>query len=147
LKLALRHPPHDHKYKNEKRSITVFVGQYTAGYYEHEDDWLQLKLAVVHLCIAKYRELQRAVLLWMFILLIGRSGGGVQLGSLGTAATSGRSVQTPGEYDGGEFGGMMIGIGNRSTRRNPAPVTFYPPQTPHALPGREPGPLRWEASD
>jgi hypothetical protein len=26
----------------------------------------------------------------------------------------------------------MIGKGNRSTRRKPAPVTLCPPQTPHA---------------
>jgi hypothetical protein len=63
-------------------------------------------------------------------------GGGVQLGPLGTAATSRPIVPAPGDYDDGEVGGMMIGKGNRS-----------PPQTPHALPGREPGPPRWEASD
>jgi hypothetical protein len=26
----------------------------------------------------------------------------------------------------------MIGRGNRSTRRKPAPVLLFPPQTPHA---------------
>jgi hypothetical protein len=31
-------------------------------------------------------------------------------------------VPTPGDYDDGEIGGMMIGRGNRSTRRKPAPV-------------------------
>jgi hypothetical protein len=40
----------------------------------------------------------------------------------------------------------MIRRGNRSSRRKPAPVPLYPPQT-LMLPGREPGPLRWEASD
>jgi hypothetical protein len=74
-------------------------------------------------------------------------GGGVQLGPLGTAATNRPIVPTPGDYDDGEIGGMMIGKGNRSTRRKPAPVPLYPPQTPHALPGREPEPPRWEASD
>jgi hypothetical protein len=73
-------------------------------------------------------------------------GGGVQLGPLGTAATNRTIVPAPGDYDDGEFGGM-IGRGNRSTRRKPAPIPLCPPQTPHALPGREPGPLRWEASD
>jgi hypothetical protein len=53
----------------------------------------------------------------------------------------------PGDCDDGEIGGMKIGRGNRSTLRKPAPVPLYPPQTPHALPGREPGPPRWEASD
>jgi hypothetical protein len=74
-------------------------------------------------------------------------GGGVQLGPLGTAATNRPIVPTPGYYDDGEIGGMMIGKGNRSTRRKPAPVPLCPPQTPHALPGSEPGPARWEVSD
>jgi hypothetical protein len=63
-------------------------------------------------------------------------GGGVQLGSLCTAATNRPSVPTPGDYDDGEIGGMMIGRGNRSTRRKPAPVLLCPPHTPHVLPGR-----------
>jgi hypothetical protein len=40
-------------------------------------------------------------------------------------------VPAPGDYDDGEIGGMMIGKGNRSTRRKPAPVPLRPPQTPH----------------
>jgi hypothetical protein len=40
-------------------------------------------------------------------------------------------MSAPGGYDNGEIGGM-IGKGNRSTRRKPAPVTLCPPQTPHA---------------
>jgi hypothetical protein len=75
------------------------------------------------------------------------SGGGVQLGPLGTPTTNMPIVPAPGDYDDGEIGGMMIGRGNRSTRRKPAPAPLCPPQTPHALPGRELGPLRWEASD
>jgi hypothetical protein len=39
-------------------------------------------------------------------------------------------VPAPGDYDDGEIGGM-IGKGNRSTRRKPAPVPLCPPQTPH----------------
>jgi hypothetical protein len=73
-------------------------------------------------------------------------GGGVQLGPLGTAATNRPIVPAAGDYDDGEIGGM-IGRGNRSTRRKPATVPLCPPQTPHALPGREPRPPRWEASD
>jgi hypothetical protein len=69
-------------------------------------------------------------------------GCGVQLGPLCTAATSRLIVPTPGDYDDGEIGGMMIGKGNRSTRIKPAPVPLCPPQTPHALPGGEPGPRR-----
>jgi hypothetical protein len=73
-------------------------------------------------------------------------GGGVHLGPLGTVATNRPIVSAPGDYDDGEIGGM-IGKGNRSTRRKPAAVPLSPPQTPHALPGREPGPPQWEASD
>jgi hypothetical protein len=59
------------------------------------------------------------------------SAGGVQLGPLGTASTNSPILPAPGDYDDGEIGGM-IGKGNRSTRRKPAPVPLCPPQTPHA---------------
>jgi hypothetical protein len=81
----------------------------------------------------------------MLLFLIGVVEGGVQLGPLGTAATKGPIVPAPGDYDDGEIGGM-IGRGNRSTRKKPSPVPLCPPQTQHALPGREPWPPRWEAS-
>jgi hypothetical protein len=61
-------------------------------------------------------------------------GGGVHLGPLGTAATNRPIVPAPGDYD-GEIGGM-IGRGNRSTQRKPAPVPLCPPQTPHAARAR-----------
>jgi hypothetical protein len=61
-------------------------------------------------------------------------GGGVQLGTLGTAATNRATVPALGDYDDGEIGGMMIGRGNQSTWRKPAPVPLCPPQTPHAYP-------------
>jgi hypothetical protein len=50
------------------------------------------------------------------------------------------TVPAPGDYD-GEIGGMMIGRGNRSTQRKPDPVPLCPPQIPHDLLGREPGPI------
>jgi hypothetical protein len=52
------------------------------------------------------------------------------LGPLGTAATNRPIVPATGDYD-GEIGGM-IGRGNRSTLRKPAPVPLCPPQSPHA---------------
>jgi hypothetical protein len=55
-------------------------------------------------------------------------------------------VPSPGDYYDGEIGGL-IGRGNRSTRRKPAPVPPYPPQNPLAVPGHEAGSHRWEASD
>jgi hypothetical protein len=57
-------------------------------------------------------------------------GGGVQMGPLGTTATEWSIVLALGDYDDGEFGGMNIGRGNRSTRRKPAPAPLCPPQIP-----------------
>jgi hypothetical protein len=71
----------------------------------------------------------------------------VQLGPLSTSATSWPIVPAPGDYEGGEFVGMMIDKGNRSTRRKPVPVLLCPPQISHDLAGREPGSPRWEVSD
>jgi hypothetical protein len=68
----------------------------------------------------------------VFTFLIGMERGRVQLGPLGPATTNKPVVPAPGEYDDGEIGGMMIGRGNRSTWRKPAPVPLCPPQTPHA---------------
>jgi hypothetical protein len=56
-------------------------------------------------------------------------GGGVQLGPLGTAATSRPIVPARGNYDDGEIGGT-IGRVNESTRRKPAPMPLCLPQTP-----------------
>jgi hypothetical protein len=53
------------------------------------------------------------------------------LGPLGTAATNRPIVPAPGDYDDGEIG-EMIGRGNRSTRRKPAPMPLSPPQTSYA---------------
>jgi hypothetical protein len=53
-----------------------------------------------------------------------------KLGPLGTSATEWPIVPAPVDYDDGEFGGMKIGRGNRSTRRKPAPAPLCPPQIP-----------------
>jgi hypothetical protein len=53
-----------------------------------------------------------------------------KLGPLGTSATEWPIAPTPGDYDDGEFGGMKIGRGSRSTRRTPAPEPLCPPQIP-----------------
>jgi hypothetical protein len=58
-------------------------------------------------------------------------GGGVQLGPLGTEATSKPIVPALVDYDDGEIG-EMIGRGNLSTRRKPATFPLCPPQAPHA---------------
>jgi hypothetical protein len=70
--------------------------------------------------------------------LIGIVGGGVQLGLLGTTATSRRIVPAPGDYDDGEIGGMMIDRRNRSTRRKPAPLPLFPIKTPTCFPDANP---------
>jgi hypothetical protein len=63
------------------------------------------------------------------------SWGGVRLGPLGTAATTGLLYQPQMIDDGGcrAIGGMKIGRGNRSARRKPAPVLLCPQQIPHDL--------------
>jgi hypothetical protein len=71
--------------------------------------------------------------------LIPLVGGGVQLGPLGTAATDWPIVPAPGDYDDGDFSGMKIGRGNRSTRRKPAPASLCTPQIPGSNPGRRGG--------
>jgi hypothetical protein len=83
--------------------------------------------------------------------MMSSDGGGshfflIQLVSLRASATNWPIVPAPGDYDDGEFGGMVIGKGNRSTRRKPAPVPLCPLRIPHEMTGREPGPPRWEAS-
>jgi hypothetical protein len=49
---------------------------------------------------------------YIYIFKIGIVWGGVQLYTLGTAATNRSIVPTLGDYDDGETGGMMIGRGN-----------------------------------
>jgi hypothetical protein len=79
----------------------------------------------------KPREANPCEAIIKLIFEIGTVGGGVQLGPVGTAVTNRPIVPAPGVYDDGEIGGM-IGRGNRSTRRKPAPVPICPPQTAHA---------------
>jgi hypothetical protein len=52
------------------------------------------------------------------------------MGPLGMSATEWPIVPAPGDYEDGEFGGINIGRGNRSTRRKPAPAPLCPPQIP-----------------
>jgi hypothetical protein len=74
-------------------------------------------------------------------------GGGVQPGPLRMSATNWPTVPAPGDFEDGEFDRMMMGRGNRIAHRKPSSVTLYPPQIPHDLTGREPGPPQWKASD
>jgi hypothetical protein len=64
--------------------------------------------------------------------------GGVQLGPLGTAATNRPTVPTPGDYDDREIGGM-IGSGNRSTRKKPAPSAALSTTNPTCCPDANAG--------
>jgi hypothetical protein len=75
------------------------------------------------------------------------SGSGVHIGSTRHVGHYWPIELAPGDCDGGEFGGMKIGRGNRSTRRKPVPASLCPPQIPLARPGLEPRPPRWEASN
>jgi hypothetical protein len=73
------------------------------------------------------RDVKRNSFSFFLIRLV---GSGVQLGPLGTAATDWPIVTYPGDYDEEEFGGIKIGKGNRSTRREPATAPLCPPQIP-----------------
>jgi hypothetical protein len=75
---------------------------------------------------------------FFFYFLTGIAVGAIQWGPLGTEATNRLIVPAPGYYDDAEIGGM-IGRGNRSTRRKPAPVPLCPPQIPHAARTRTQG--------
>jgi hypothetical protein len=75
------------------------------------------------------------------------SGGGVLLGLLGTSAPDWPIVPALGDYDDGEFGGMKIGKGNRSTRRKLVPAPLVHHKSHLTRRGIEPGPPRWETSD
>jgi hypothetical protein len=57
-----------------------------------------------------------------FFILHSGGGGKSKQGPLDTSATRWPIVSAPGDYDDGEFGGMKIGRGNRSSRRIPAPA-------------------------
>jgi hypothetical protein len=61
----------------------------------------------------------------IIIFLIRILGGGIQLGPLDTSATNWPNVPAPCGYEDGGFGGMMIGRGNRNSRRKPAPVPLF----------------------
>jgi hypothetical protein len=63
-----------------------------------------------------------------------------KLGPLGTSATEWPIVPAPCNYDDGEFGGMKIGRGNRSTRRN-LPQRHFVHHKSHLTrpPGSNPG--------
>jgi hypothetical protein len=66
------------------------------------------------------------------------------LGPLGTAATSRPIVTAPGDYVDGEIGGT--GGETEVLGENLSQCRFVH-HKPHMLPGREPRPPRWEASD
>jgi hypothetical protein len=57
-------------------------------------------------------------------------GGGVQTGSNRHVGHFWPIVPAPGDCQDGEFGGMKIGMGNRSTRRKPVPAPLCPPHLP-----------------
>jgi hypothetical protein len=68
---------------------------------------------------------------------------------LDTEATTGLlgQPQMTGNGDCEEIGGMKIGRGNRSTRRNLSQRHFVHHKSHMTRPGFEPEPPRWEASD
>jgi hypothetical protein len=67
--------------------------------------------------------------------LSGIVGGWIPVGSTRHCSHQWPIVPAPSDYNDVEIGGM-IGRGNRSTWRKPAPVPLCPPQTPHAARAR-----------
>jgi hypothetical protein len=57
-------------------------------------------------------------------------GGGVQIGFTLQVGHFWPIVSAPGDCEDGEFGGMKIGTGKRSTQRIHAPAPLCPPQIP-----------------
>jgi hypothetical protein len=57
-------------------------------------------------------------------------GDGVHTGSTRHVGHFWSIVTAPGDCEDGEFGGIKIGGGNRSTRRKTAPAPLYSPQIP-----------------
>jgi hypothetical protein len=55
-------------------------------------------------------------------------GGGVKTGSIRHVGHFWPIIPAPGDGEDGEFGGIKIGRGNRSTRRKPAPAQLCPLQ-------------------
>jgi hypothetical protein len=72
-------------------------------------------------------------------------GGGVQLGPLGTAATNRPIVPAPGDYDDEKLVEWLAG--ETEVLGENLPQCRFVHHKPHMLPGREPGPPQWEASD
>jgi hypothetical protein len=70
-----------------------------------------------------------------------------KLGTLGTSASNWPIVPAPGECEDGEFGGIKIGMGNRSAQRKPAPTHFVHHKSHLTRPGLEPRLTWWETSD
>jgi hypothetical protein len=66
------------------------------------------------------------------MLFYSQSGGedGVHTGSTRHVGHFWPIVHVPGDCEDGEFGGMKIGRGNRSTRRKPVPEPLSSPQIP-----------------
>jgi hypothetical protein len=77
---------------------------------------------------------------WGFLIRI--VGGGIQLGPLGTSATNWPIVPAPGDYEDGEFGGLVVGRENRSIREQTCPSATLSTTNPHDPTRHEPTPLR-----
>jgi hypothetical protein len=80
--------------------------------------WPSLEIALIFLIFR--------VFFFLFLIV----NGGVQLGPLRTSATNWPLVLAPGDYEDKEFGGMMIGRGNRILGEN-LPQCHFVHHKPH----------------
>jgi hypothetical protein len=79
---------------------------------------------------ADVKEMWFSYLSMFHIFLIRIVGGDVQIWSTRNVGHFCPIAPAPGDCEDGEFGGIKIGRGNRSTRRKPAPAPLCPPQFP-----------------
>jgi hypothetical protein len=103
--------------------VTLELCNFPTPYYTNCGSSMNLSTWIVRVELTKGFN-------FFYIFLIRLVGCGVQLGPLDTAATDWPIVPAPVDYDDGEFGGMKIGKGNRSTLRKRAPAPLCPTKIP-----------------
>jgi hypothetical protein len=100
-------------------------------YALHTCSYILMDSLSLHLFIhmLKLQHYIKRTILFFLIRIVG-GGGGVQTGSIRRVSHYCPIVPAPGDCVDGEFGGIKIGRGIRSTRRNPTPASLCPPQIP-----------------
>jgi hypothetical protein len=112
----------------QEKGSNIIVALASCMWLKRNHNCIQNFSCLVEKIVSKSIQNDITLLDWLSFFRI--VGGGVPMGPLVTSATEWPIVPAPGDYDDGEFGGMKIGSGNRSTRRKRAPAPLCPPQIP-----------------